>query len=103
MATTTPSRASTWLKTTTTSSTSDRTLKFSATAFAMEGRVNFEDRMENVKFYGSNDGKTWTELTPEATQRATELTKIKVADNLADSTFRFLRVWKHGGGVLEVV
>jgi len=75
--------------------------KFSATAFAMEGRVNFEDRMEGVKFYGSNDGKTWTELTPEATRRATELTKIKVADNLAGSTFRYLRVWKHGGGGLE--
>ena len=42
--------------------------KFSATAFAMEGRVNFEDRMQGVKFYGSNDGKTWTELTPEATR-----------------------------------
>lgn len=75
--------------------------KFSATAFAMEGRVNFEDRMANVKFYGSNDGKTWTELTPDATQTAKELTKIPVADKLTGSTFRFLRVWKRGGGGLE--
>lgn len=73
--------------------------KFSATAFAMEGRVNFEDRMENVKFHGSNDRKTWTELTPEATKRATELTRVKVADALTDSTFRYLRVWKRGGGL----
>jgi hypothetical protein len=73
--------------------------KFSATAFAMEGRVNFEDRMANVKFYGSNDGKTWTELTPDATRTAKELTKIPVADKLTSSTFRFLRVWKGGGGL----
>ena len=73
--------------------------KFSATAFAMEGRVNFEDRMANVKFYGSNDGKTWTELTPDATRTAKELTKIPVADKLTSSTFRFLRVRKGGGGL----
>ena len=73
--------------------------KFSATAFAMEGRVNFEDRMVHVKFHGSNDRKTWTELTPEATKRATELTRVKVADALTGSTFRYLRVWKGGGGL----
>jgi hypothetical protein len=73
--------------------------KFSATAFAMEGRVNFEDRMANVKFYGSNDGKTWTELTPDATRTAKELTKIPVADKLTNSTFRFLRARKGGGGL----
>lgn len=75
--------------------------KFSATAFAMEGRVNFEDRMEKVKFHGSNDGKTWTELTPEATRVATELKRIEVADDLKGKTFRFLRVQKHSGGILE--
>jgi hypothetical protein len=73
--------------------------KFSATAFAMQGRVNFEDRMANVKFYGSNDGRTWTVLTPDATRTAKELTKILVADKLTNSTFRFLRVWKGGGGL----
>ncbi|HSH95805.1 MAG TPA: discoidin domain-containing protein, partial [Roseimicrobium sp.] len=65
----------------------------------MEGRVNFEDRMENVKFYGSNAGKTWTELTPNSTRTAKELTTIPVAEKLAGSTFRFLRVWKRGGGL----
>jgi hypothetical protein len=71
--------------------------KFSATAFAMEGRVNFEDRVQGVKFYGSNDGKKWTELTPEAMPAATELTKVEVAGGQAESTFRYLRVQKHGG------
>ncbi|HEY8903575.1 MAG TPA: putative Ig domain-containing protein, partial [Chthoniobacterales bacterium] len=73
--------------------------KFSASAFAMQGRVNFEDRMDGVKFYGSNDGRTWTELTPEAIKTATELAKTKVADNLTHSPFRFLRAWRHGGSL----
>ncbi|HEY8961356.1 MAG TPA: discoidin domain-containing protein [Luteolibacter sp.] len=72
--------------------------KFSATAFALEGRVNFEDRVDNVKFHGSNDGKNWTELTPNSAARATELTKVPVAEGLTNKTFRFLRVKKQGGG-----
>lgn len=75
--------------------------KFSASAFAMQGRVNFEDRMDGVKFYGSNDGRTWTELAPEATRTATDLARTKVADNLTHSTFRYLRVWKRSGGIFE--
>ena len=72
--------------------------KFSATAFALEGRVNFEDRVDNVKFYGSNDAKNWAELTPNSAPRATELTKVPVAEDLTNKTFRFLRVKKQGGG-----
>ena len=75
--------------------------KFSATAFAMEGRVNFEDRIDRVRYHGSNDGRNWTDLTSEATQRSTELTRIGAADGLGDSTFRFLRVQKHSGGIFE--
>jgi hypothetical protein len=42
----------------------------------MEGRLNFEDRVANTKFFGSNDGKNWTELTPKAIGLATELTRV---------------------------
>jgi hypothetical protein len=75
--------------------------KFSATAFAMEGRLNFEDRMENTTFYGSNDKKNWVKLTPESTVLSTELTRIEVADKLKNSTFRFLRIQKNSGGLFE--
>ncbi len=75
--------------------------KFSATAFAMEGRVNFEDRMDGVKFFGSNDDRNWTELTPDATRTATELSQVEVADDLTDATFRFLRVLKLRGWGIE--
>lgn len=75
--------------------------KFSATAFAMEGRVNFEDRIDQVKFSGSNDTRNWTDLTSEPTRRFTELTGIEAAKGVTDSTFRFLRVQKHSGGIFE--
>jgi hypothetical protein len=74
---------------------------FSATAFAMEGRLNFEDRMADARFYGSHDGQNWTELTPTATSAATELARIEVAPNLTNATFRYLRVHKQGGGLFE--
>jgi hypothetical protein len=75
--------------------------KFSATAFAMEGRVNFEDRIDRVQFHGSNDRQNWTDLASEPTQRFKELTRIEAANGVGDSTFRFLRVQKHSGGILE--
>lgn len=75
--------------------------KFSATAFALEGRVNFEDRVDHTKFYGSNDRRNWTELTPEDVLHATELRRVAVADNLTGSTFRYLRVQRKGGGSIE--
>lgn len=75
--------------------------KFSATAFAMEGRLNFEDRVTNTKFLGSNDGKYWTELTPKAIGPATELSRVEVAPDLTHSTFRFLRIQKQGGTLFE--
>lgn len=74
---------------------------FSATAFAMQGRLNFEDRIANTKFYGSNDGKNWTELTPQAIGAAKELTRVEVAANKKQSTFRYLRIQKSGGALFE--
>jgi len=71
--------------------------KFSATAFSVQGRVNFEDRAQGVKFYGSNDGKNWTELTPKGAPLPTDLVKVDVAPELTGATFRFLRAKKGGG------
>jgi large repetitive protein len=75
--------------------------KFSAPAFALEGRLNFEDRVTNTKFFGSNDGKSWTELTPKAIGHATELMRVEVAPDLTHSMFRFLRIQKQGGTLFE--
>ena len=75
--------------------------KFSATAFALQGRVNFEDRVDDTKFHGSNDRVNWTELTPESVWKATDLKKVAVAPDLVASTFRYLRVVRHRGNLIE--
>ncbi|HEY8932905.1 MAG TPA: discoidin domain-containing protein [Rariglobus sp.] len=75
--------------------------KFSATAFALQGRVNFEDRVDDTKFYGSNDRVNWTELTPEPILHATDMKKVAVAPDLVASTFRYLRVVRLRGTLIE--
>ena len=49
----------------------------SFSAFAIEGRMNFDDRMDEVVFFGSNDRKKWTELTAP-TERSSEMVKVEV-------------------------
>jgi hypothetical protein len=71
--------------------------RFSATAFEMEGRLNFEIRTLDTAFLGSNDGKDWTQLTPEITTLPTEMTRVEVDPAQRDARFRFLRIRKTGG------
>lgn len=73
----------------------------SFSAFAIEGRMNFEDRMEAVVFYGSNDQDDWTELTLP-TERSPELSKVEVFENRQAERFRYLRIKKQGHGLFEV-
>ncbi|MCB1130774.1 MAG: putative Ig domain-containing protein [Verrucomicrobiae bacterium] len=68
--------------------------QFSATAFATEGRLNFENRTQDAAFFGSNDGKKWVQLTPEIKTQPTELTRVEVTKGLQDERFRFLKIQK---------
>lgn len=72
----------------------------SFTEFAMEGRINFEDRMEGTVFYGSNDQEEWTELT-RPTEPAPELLKVGVHKNRQEERFRYLRIKRHGRRFFE--
>ncbi len=72
----------------------------SFSAFAMEGRMNFGERMEGTVFYGSNDQKKWVELT-EPTPRSTEMVKVEVFEQQREERFRFLRLKRHGRGLFE--
>lgn len=72
----------------------------SFTAFAMEGRMNFEERMEGVVFYGSNDQKRWVELTLP-TKHSTEMVKVDVFEKKQSERFQYLRVKRHGSGLFE--
>lgn len=66
----------------------------SATAFAAEGRLNFESRTQDVAFFGSNDGKKWEQLTPEIKTSPTELTRVEVSSGQRDMKFRYLKFQK---------
>jgi hypothetical protein len=72
----------------------------SFSAFEMEGRMNFEERMEGTIFYGSNDQKTWTELT-DPTPFSKEMVKVEVPEKRQDLRFRYLRIKRHGRGLFE--
>ena len=68
--------------------------RFSATAFAAEGRLNFENRTQDAAFFGSNDGKDWAQLTPEIKTLPTELTRVEVNKDQRDKRFRYLKFQK---------
>jgi large repetitive protein len=71
--------------------------KLSATAFALEGRLNFADRATDTAFFGSNDGTTWTQLTVPIKGLPVELTKVAVKPELVRERFRYLKLQKGGG------
>lgn len=78
--------------------------RFSASAFAIEGRLNFENRASDTAFFGSNDGNTWTQLTSEITKLPTELTQVKVYQEHLGAKFRYLKIQKlsrNSGGLFE--
>ncbi|MEI6492875.1 MAG: hypothetical protein WCO94_10035 [Verrucomicrobiota bacterium] len=65
--------------------------EISVTAFAIEGRLNFENRAQDTALFGSNDGKTWVQLTPAIKDPPTELTRVEVEPEHRDNKFRFLK------------
>ena len=76
--------------------------KVTADAFDLLGRLNFEVRAEGAALFGSNDGNTWTRLTPNAMPNSKEMARMDVAPELRNSGFRYLRLQKTTGGIFEV-
>lgn len=64
------------------------------TAFALEGRLNFESRTQDTAFFGSDDGKTWVQLTAPIAKAPAELARIEVMKEQAGKKFRYLKVEK---------
>lgn len=69
--------------------------RFSATAFAIEGRLNFENRSQDLTFFGSDDAKEWTPLAPPITNLPTELSKVDVNKEHLGKPFRYLKIDKN--------
>jgi len=66
----------------------------SADAFAMEGPLNFDNRMADSAVFGSNDRTHWTRLTPEMTGLTEDMTTLKVDPKLRHERFRFIQIRK---------
>lgn len=66
--------------------------KIIADAFAMEGRMNFDDRMAGTTVFGSNDGVTWERLTPGQTEFTADMSVLEVADELKQKPFRMIKI-----------
>jgi hypothetical protein len=76
--------------------------KFTADAFELLGRLNFEVRAEGSALLGSDDGKTWTRLTPEPMPNSKDMVRLEVAPEHRNTAFRFLRLQKTTRGIYEV-
>ncbi|WP_051251118.1 discoidin domain-containing protein [Paenibacillus harenae] len=66
--------------------------KVTADAFSFEGRMNFVDRMAGTTVFGSNDGETWTRITPEQTAYTDGVSPIEVDDAYKNMPFRFIKM-----------
>lgn len=69
--------------------------RIAATAFAIEGRLNFEVRSQDVTFFGSSDAQNWTPLTPPIATLPTEMSRVDVSKEHSGSPFRYLKIEKN--------
>ncbi|NUR98552.1 MAG: hypothetical protein HOV67_25265 [Kribbellaceae bacterium] len=65
--------------------------RVSATKFGFQSNI-FADRIANSAVFGSNDGVTWTRLTPGVTAFTQDYNTLDVATDLQDDQFRYLKV-----------
>ncbi|QUL53415.1 S-layer homology domain-containing protein [Paenibacillus tritici] len=66
--------------------------KISATAFSLQSRMNFVDRMAGSAVFGSNDKLSWTRLTPEETPFTDDLARLEVDSSHRNERYRFIKI-----------
>ncbi len=66
--------------------------KVSATAFQIQVRASFPERIGGVAVFGSNDKENWTRLTPGLTVVNEDMQDMPVQDDVKNAKFRFLRI-----------
>lgn len=65
--------------------------KVSAVKFGFESNI-FADRLANSTVYGSNDGESWTRLTPGVTQMTQEFQTLDVASAYQSVKYRYFKL-----------
>ncbi|WP_018752019.1 putative Ig domain-containing protein [Paenibacillus sanguinis] len=66
--------------------------KVSATAFSLQSRMNFVDRMAGSAVFGSNDRAHWTRLTPKETIFTDDFSRLEVDPSLQEQQYRFIKI-----------
>ncbi|GAB3769158.1 putative Ig domain-containing protein [Microlunatus parietis] len=65
--------------------------RVSARKFGFQSNI-FADRLANSTMYGSNDGTTWTRITPGVTAFTQDFNTLDVAPEFRDDQFRYLKI-----------
>lgn len=66
--------------------------KISASAFDIQVRSGFPERIGGATIFGSNDNENWTRLTPGLTVVTDDMQRLEVQNDLRDKQFRFLKI-----------
>ena len=75
--------------------------KVALEAFAIEGRLNFEERAAGTTLFGSDDGLEWRRLASEKSPMSTGIVRVEVDADKRSALYRFIRIQKTGGGLFE--
>ncbi|KQV33437.1 discoidin domain-containing protein [Massilia sp. Root335] len=66
--------------------------KVNASAFQLQVRTSFPERIGGVTVFGSNDNENWVRLTPGMTAVTEDMQTLDVSDDLKNQQFRFLKL-----------
>jgi hypothetical protein len=66
--------------------------RVSASAFQLQVRSSFPERIGGTAVFGSNDKENWTRLTPDLTTVTEDMQTLQVQDDLKNQQFRFLKI-----------
>jgi hypothetical protein len=66
--------------------------KVAATAFGLQVRTSFPERIGGTTVYGSNDNANWTRLTPGLTSVTEDMQNLPVSDELQNQRYRFFKI-----------
>ncbi|HEX7984886.1 MAG TPA: discoidin domain-containing protein [Duganella sp.] len=66
--------------------------KVAATAFGLQVRTSFPERIGGTTVYGSNDNANWTRLTPGLTVVTEDMQNLPVDDALQTQRYRFFKI-----------
>ncbi|PQO86924.1 hypothetical protein C5614_31355, partial [Massilia phosphatilytica] len=67
--------------------------KVAATAFQLQPRTSFPERIGGVTIYASNDNENWTRITPDETLAIEDMQTLNVAENFRTQRYRFFKIY----------